>query len=54
LKIFQQTLILFFQSNLDSKILIAIMILIEKLIRINQALIHSFQPDFDLIISSRP
>jgi len=39
LKIFNQTLIFIFQSSFDFKILIAIMIAIEKSIRINQTLI---------------
>jgi len=42
LKIFQQTLIFISQSNLDLKIFIAIMIPIEKLIRINQTLFQFF------------
>jgi len=39
LKIFDQTLIFHFQSNLDFKFSTAIMIAIEKPIRINQTLI---------------
>jgi len=41
LKIFHQTLILFFQLNLDLKNFIAIMISIEKMIRINQTMIKN-------------
>jgi len=40
LKFFQQTLLKLFQSNPESKIFIAIMIAIEKPIRINQTLIE--------------
>jgi len=36
LKIFQQTLIFIFQSSFDFKILIAIRIVIEKMIRIDR------------------
>jgi len=39
LKIFNQTVIFYFQSNPDFKFSIAIMIAIEKPIRINQTLI---------------
>jgi hypothetical protein len=46
LKIFQQTLIYFFQSSFDFKILIAIMIAIENLIRINQTLIKKTIREF--------
>jgi len=42
LKKFQQTLIEIFLSNLDSKIFIAIMIVIEKPIRINQIPIKKY------------
>jgi len=44
-------LIEFFSSNLDFKILIAIMISIEKLIRINQTLIEKTRQTFFLIVS---
>jgi len=39
LKIFKQTLIYFFQSSFDLKILIAIRIVIENVIRIDRTLI---------------
>jgi len=47
LKNFRQTLILFFQPNLDFKIFIAIMIVIENRCRINQTLIEKILPDHD-------
>jgi len=40
LKIFQQTLIFYFQPDLACKIFIAIMIVIENLIRINRIVIE--------------
>jgi len=42
LKKIQQTLIFIFQSSFDFKILTAIMIVIEKSIRINQTLIKNY------------
>jgi hypothetical protein len=47
LKIFQQTLLKIFSSNLVWKFFTAIMIAIEKLIRINQTLPENFWPDHD-------
>jgi len=47
LKFFRQTLIEIFSASFDFKIFIAIMIAIEKLIRINQTSIFIFQADFD-------
>jgi len=41
-----------FQPDFDFKIFIAIMIPIEKRIRINQTLISKFQPDFDFLFST--
>ena len=47
MKFFRQTLIEIFSADLASKIFIAIMILIENLIRINQTLIENLFPDHE-------